>query len=263
MTHEVTYWDWDRENDNQRIEVNLDHTVTWGVHSGFTAPLEGKGWNYGGILTVNSKTHPKIPNYEIMNIPRDPGNTMAYNIGAGISKREAFSTFGIDVIYEPIWSNTWAVTDTLMVNDNDQPISPGGKTVENDFEFSNWIMRTGLGWGDNFKSFQLGLQMRTISYTLDQEDYIAVTDRQQEEYWAEWTTSWGIKLNYPDFTVRYTGRTTMGTGRPGVDTQWIRVGTWAEASVGGDFIIAPSDALTLQEARVMTHQISISVPIGK
>ena len=30
--------------------------------------------------------HPKIPNYEIMNIPRDPGTSWSYNLGVGIAR---------------------------------------------------------------------------------------------------------------------------------------------------------------------------------
>ena len=108
------------------------------------------------------------------------------------------------------------------------------------------------------------MQMRSIHYWLDQTDFIAVTERDQEEYWVEWTTTWGMSMDFDDFTVRYSGKTTMGTGRPGIDTQWLwRGGMLEDVSMGGDFIIAPSDDLTLQEARVMTHQISISLPIRR
>ncbi|MCF6238318.1 MAG: hypothetical protein L3J79_05835, partial [Candidatus Marinimicrobia bacterium] len=260
LLHEVSYR---RGWGEEQIEQNLDHTVTLGLHLGIQVPLNNDEWKYGGLFTVNHKSHPKIPNYEIMNIPRDPGNTMAYNLGVGLSKRAALTTFGVDIIYEPIWSNTWAEADTFMVNLEDQLIRPGDKTIENDFKFSNWIMRTGLGWKKDHQTFQLGLQMRTIQYTLDQQDYLAVTQRQQQEYWSEWTTTWGVTFEYPEYTIRYSGRTTTGTGRPGVDTQWIWFGGALEASVGGDYIIAPSDDLTLEAARVITHQISIAVPIGK
>ena len=263
MTHKVTYQFWGWERFDERIETNLDHTITLGMHAGFSAPLNDRGWKYGGIFTVNTKSHPKIPNYEIMNIPRDPGNTLAFNLGGGLSKRDGLNSFGIDLIYEPITSNTWAAADTYMVNSEQELIRPGDKTIENDFEFSNWVLRTGLGWQNQNRGFQLGLQMRNIHYWLDQRDYVAVTDRKQEEYWVEWTTTWGLTLEYSDFTIRYSGRTTMGTGRPGVDTQWLRFGVLEDGmSASGDFIIAPSDDLTLQEARVMTHQISISLPIG-
>ncbi len=106
--------------------------------------------------------------------------------------------------------------------------------------------------------------MRSIHYWLDQTDFISVTDREQEEYWVEWTTTWGVAMDFKDFTIRYSGKTTMGTGRPGIDTQWLwRGGMLEDVSMGGDFIIAPSDDLTLTEARVMTHQISISLPLRR
>ena len=265
MKHEVMYMEWGPEDWLERMEINLDHTLTQGLHIGQKSAVDEFGWSYGTLFTVNQKTHPKIPNYEIMNIPRDPGNTLGFNLGGGLSKINGNSTFGIDVIYEPIKSNTWAEADTFLVSEDDELIRPGDKTVENFFDFSNWILRTGLGWQKDNMSFQLGMQMRTIHYWLDQTDFVAVTERSQEEYWVEWTTTWGFSMNFEEFTIRYNGKTTMGTGRPGVDTQWWgwRGGMLETANVGGDFIIAPSDELTLQEARVMTHQISVSLPIRR
>ncbi|NQT64506.1 MAG: hypothetical protein HQ556_16205 [Candidatus Marinimicrobia bacterium] len=264
MKHEVMYRDWGIAEPFERIETNLDHTVTQGIHLAHKSPVDEFGWAYGYMLTVNQKTHPKIPNYEIMNIPRDPGTTLGYNLGGGISKVSENSTFGIDVIYEPIKSHTWAEADTHMISSEEEWIRPGDKTVENYFDFSNWVLRTGLGWKNANRTFQLGMQMRSIHYWLEQTDFIAVTERDQEEYWVEWTTTWGMAMDFDDFTIRYSGKTTMGTGRPGIDTQWIwRGGMLEDMSMGGDFIIAPSDDLTLQEARVMTHQISISLPIRR
>lgn len=263
MLHKVTYQFWGWERFDEEVETNLDHTVTWGLHTEISAPMNASGWNYGALFTANVKDHPKIPNYEIMNIPRDPGSTTAYNIGVGISKRDDHSSFGIDMIYEPIRSNTWAAADTFMISAEDQLIRPGDKTIENDFEFSNWVLRSGLGWQTEKRTFQLGMQMRTIHYWLDQVDNVLVTTRDQEEYWVEWTTTWGVTLDFSDFKVRYAGRTTMGTGRPGVDAQGIWFGGMEDGMSSGDFIIAPSDALTLEEARVVTHQLSISLPIGR
>ena len=263
MKHEVMYMDWGIAEPFERIETNLDHTVTRGLHFSHKSPVDEFGWAYGSILTVNQKTHPKIPNYEIMNIPRDPGTTLGYNFGGGISKVSGTSTFGVDIIYEPIKSHTWAEADTHMISSDDELIRPGDKTVENFFDFSNWVLRTGLGWKNANRTFQLGMQMRSIHYWLDQTDFVAVTERDQEEFWVEWTTTWGLAMDFDDFTVRYSGKTTMGTGRPGIDNPWIWRGGFMDASAGGDFIIAPSDDLTLQEARVMTHQISISLPIRR
>lgn len=262
MTHNVTYveridpWLEDRIF-STRVERNLDHSRTWGLHFGYTQPLLPSGWCIGGIITGNWKTHPKIPNYEIMNIPRDPGNSWAYNFGLGISKSSDSTSFGIDLIYEPIWSNTWAEASSKMTTRSGRIINPRAKTVENDFRFSNWLFRIGI---NNSSGFQLGWQMRLISYLLDQYNYIEGFRRKQKENWIEWTLSWGLFFNFREFQLRYFGRVIWGTGRPGV--AWSNVSTMEAADYSrADFIIAPSGALTLEDAVVFTQQISISIPV--
>lgn len=267
MTHEVTYldWNWSPEMDSwpqwfNRVETNLDRTNTWGLHLGYVQPLTDTGWRIGGILTGNVKSHPKIPNYEIQNIPRDPGNSWAYNFGVGISRSHGPATYGIDVIYEPIWSDTWAETDTAMVNIIGRPIPAGGKTVENDFRFSNALVRLGIAGEYRMGGFQIGLQVRSISYELEQYDHVQVFAREQKGSWMEWTPTWGISFDGGEFQLRYMGRTTTGTGRPGVEWNAMVRGAFDELAAA-DFIVAPSGPLTLQDARVTTHQISVSVPI--
>jgi len=251
MEHNVTYW--------TRIERNLDHSNTLGLHFGYVRPLADSGWLLGGILTGNWKSHPKIPNYDLMNIPRDPGNSSAYNLGLGLSQTKEQVTLGIDLIYEPIWSNTWADAAEPMTTLSGSVIPVGGKTVENDFRFSNKLLRIGIHRDEKRFGFQLGLQVRSIMYWLDQYDNIGESSRKQKEHWSEWTPSWSLNLNFKEFQIRYTGRATMGTGKPGV--AWSGFGRDLSFASSADFIVAPSGPLTLQDARVMTHQISIVVPI--
>ena len=109
MTHDVTYIDfiWDPVPESMtRVERNLDRTDTWGAHVRYTQPLTNTGWTIGGIATANYKSHPKIPNYEIMNIPRDPGHSWAYNLGVGVAREIGQARFGVDLIFEPINSRT-------------------------------------------------------------------------------------------------------------------------------------------------------------
>lgn len=267
MTHDVTYvdWVWDRSDSptvRTRLERNLDRTDTWGLHLGYREPLGRSGWRIGGILTGNLKSHPKIPNYEVMNIPRDPGNSWAYNFGLGLSRTEGPATFGIDLIYEPIWSDTWAEAETSVVSRSGRIIPAGGRTVENDFRFSNGLLRIGIGREEERIGFQLGLVVRQIRYWLKQHDNVQETRREQEERWMEWTPSWGLSLKFPEFDIRYVGRVTTGTGRPGVAWTGPRAAELGRAAAA-DFIVAPSGPLTLQEARVLTHQVSFSMPIGR
>ena len=263
MRHDVSYieWLWDEATQRtivtERVETNRDRTRTTGLQLGFSRPITESGWKVGGTWTVNRKTHPKIPNYEIMNIPRDPGISWAYDFGVGIAKSSGPATFGIDVVVEPIWSETWAEAAADTTNVNDDVIRKGDRTIENDFFFTNVNMRMGLAYELERVLFQAGVEVRSYAYTLDQRDHVQDTRRDQEESWMEWSPSIGAKAKFAEFEIGYAGRMTTGSGRPGV--QW--TGERADAALAADFILAPSGPLTLQDAIVITHQITVSVPI--
>ncbi len=269
-THDVFYLDsfWDPGNQQfaqrPRVEQNLDHTNIWGAHLEYTHPLGAPGWQLGWVATTNLMSHPKIPNYEIQNIPRDPGNSEAFNLGVGISKSEHASTFALDLLYEPIWSYTWADAAAPLETARGTTIPAGAKTIENRFRFSNALLRMGFAQDVEFDQatkgvgLQLGLAVRRIDYSLVQDDNVQATTRRQHEDWVEWTPTWGLSLRFPAWEVRYRGSVTHGTGRPGVRSSGgdVRV---AE-SVPGTILVAPSGPLTLTGVKVMTHQVAISFP---
>lgn len=264
MTHDVTNidWFWDDVLFEQIItrttERNLDRTNTYGLHLGYQRPLAAAGWRVGGILTANYKSHPKIPNYEVMNIPRDPGYSWAYNLGIGISREMGPARFAAEIVYEPIVSNTWAEAAEETPTASGRTLMVGAKTIENDFQFSNATFRMGVSRRGETIGLQFGLEVRSISYDLDQVDNVLETFRHQQENWMEWTPTFGFSLDFPEFQIRYTGMFTSGTGRPGV--------AWsprAEAAfdAANDVIVAPSGPLTLQDATVFTHQVVFVMPI--
>jgi len=261
MTQEIYYQTWRWETATQSIEKNLDKTRTWGVHARYTQSL-GNGWRWGGILTANYKSHPKIPNYELMNIPRDPGNSRAFNIGIGTSKTIEQANekivYAVDIIYEPIWSDTWAKATDYLVTSNGDIIPPGGKTIENDFKFSNYVIRTGFTRESDQKVFQMGLQARTISYRFQQKDNINLTSRSQRESWIEWNLYWGLTFKYSEFQIRYAGQMGFGTGRPGIESGIFGV---RAANTSADYLVAPSGPLTLDREIVLFNQITLSIPL--
>jgi hypothetical protein len=271
-THDVhyldTFWDPGRQQlaTRQRLEHNADRTNTWGLHLAYQQPISPDGWRLGWIATANRMDHPKIPNYEIMNIPRDPGNSSAFNIGLGIARTLATSTFGIDLVYEPIWSHTWADAESPIETAGGETIPKGGMTIENRFRFSNAAFRIGFDQSVPLThamagGLQLGLGVRNYHYWLDQQDHVQISKRHQEESWAEWTPTWGLTLGFPALELRYRGSVTNGTGRPGVGGPG---GGWRQleaASLSSTIIVAPSGPLTLDEVRVATHQISVSLPV--
>src|SRR5256884_5783807 len=76
------------------------------------------------------------------------------------------------VVYQPIWSTTWAEAQTPVVTVGGGTIPVGGRTVENGFHFSNALMRIGvsrevtLGPLTRTAAVQLGLAVRSVHYDL-------------------------------------------------------------------------------------------------
>jgi hypothetical protein len=272
MTHDVTYMDffWDpalrAQIPSPRLEHNPDRTNTWGLHVQYQRPLPDSGRRIGAIFTANRMSHPKIPNYEIMSIPRDPGYSSAFNLGVGLSESEGPLTFGIDAIVEPIWSHTWADAEAPTPTNGGSTIPAGAKTIENRFRFANAILRAGLSrefaldMAGSSASMQAGVQLRSISYHLDQFSHVLGTGRKQSEGWTEWTYAVGTSVRLPDLDIHYRIRVTSGTGRPGVANNGFLEADVAAAS-GRAFLLAPSGALTLDPVRVMTHQIAVALPV--
>ena len=264
MSHDVWYvdWTWVQPNANPvtRVwsELNEDRTDTWGAHIRYTQPIGESGARFGAIVTGNTKSHPKIPNYNLVNIPRDPGNSAAFNVGVGVSNAEGPARFGIELTYEPGRSHTWAYADTAT-NTPAGVIPKGGKTVDNQFRFNNWNVAFGLERENRRHGFQVGLRLRQIRYRLDQQNFLTAVRRKTREDWMEWSPSWSYVVKFPEFDVRYTGRFTA-RGWPNSPDGIFVTRAMADAPGGTDFIIGPTEAVTLPDFRVTTHRLMISIP---
>jgi hypothetical protein len=272
MGHDVTYMDffWDptlrTTVPTPRLEQNPDRTNTWGLHLQYQRPLADSGRRLGAIVTANRMSHPKIPNYEIMSIPRDPGYSSAFNVGVGLSETNGPVTLALDLVAEPIWSHTWADAEEPIQTSDGGTIPAGAKTIENRFRFANALLRAGVS--RDFKldmpgttaRMQGGIQIRSIGYHLDQYSHVVGAGRTQDERWIEWTYTWGTSVRMPELEVHYRLRMMSGTGRPGVAGNGFVTAELASSS-GRAFLLAPSGALTLDPVRVTTHQIAVSFPL--
>jgi hypothetical protein len=205
-----------------------------------------------------------------MNIPRDPGTTYGYNLGVGVGRVVGSSAFGIDVIEEPMFSNTWAdaARDTAIVGGG--TIKAGGRTVENTFRFSNVKMRVGFGHdlfvskdSGSALSAQLGLSIYSIDYRLKQTNNVQKSFRTQDEGWTEWTPSLGLRYRARDFEIHYTYRRTCGPSDcMGFGGQSFPVFAAVDAVPrSGGIIAAPSSPLTIDGGTVRAHQLGVSIPI--
>ena len=273
VTFELTdsmMWRWMPTVDE---ESHQNISKTWGGHLAYTQPIEGTSWRAGGIFTVNRKDHPKIPTYDLTAvdlperppIPRDPGNSWAFNIGGGLAYEEGPTTFAIDIVYQPAVSDTWA-DELVDVMGADSVIIPaGGHTVDNHFVFSNAHASVGLEQRFGRKwAGQLGVSMQSYSYDMDQEDHVTGIDRSLTQQWTQWTPTWGASYELNGLEIRYVGLASSASHFPFPDFAFSEDDVvWAVSApeLAGDILAPPSGRLGTPDETVVTHRIQISVPI--
>ena len=248
-----------------RVAPNADETETWGLHVGYLRPLADSTWHVGAVLTTNRINQPRVPAYDLPEVPADAARAQAYNIGAGISRSTRQLLAGFEAIYEPIWRHSWVRADEPTETRDGTPIDAGTTLLENHFRFHNTIARGGLGFavpivGEHALTFEAGGQLRAIRYRLEQQDAIQVASVASTQGWNEWTRSWGVSYRFAGAAVQYRGNLTTGASRPGFDDDRGIVsapGIDSRPCCGQPF----SFGLRFDDVRTTTHQLSFSVPI--
>jgi hypothetical protein len=282
MTHDVHYparIEWRPPNQQIPIaesqEHNHDRTGMWGAHAEYSQPLGTEGWRIGWLGTANRLSHPKIPDYrirEVITVPRDPGHTWAYNVGFGVARVNKATSFGFDVILEPMFSTTWAEALGDTLTRTGAPIEPGDHTVDNNTRFSNALIRFGIGHesylaADSSASFgfQFGLGLQSISYRLQQWDRLQETFRIQDEHWTEWSPTFGLRYRGQGFEAGYTFTLTCGAGGSCMPCPFacgddVSV-TESPTPGGGGVIASPTEALRFDGGRVTTHRFTVTMRV--
>jgi len=262
MTHDVTFLDafWDPGTQqflqSPRLVHDRDFTKRWGLQVKYERPLTASGWRIGWLATANRISQPDTPNLDLLNIPQDPGHAAGYELGVGVSRTYGPSVFGMDFVYQPIWSTTWAEAGTPAA-------TSGGDTSR--FHFSNALFRMGvsrevtLGPLTRTAALQLGLVVRSVHYNLAQRDDVDGTTRHLEESWLEWTPTWGLSLRFPELELRYRGLVTHGTDRLVTPANQFFANPAADLRPG--FFPSPGPSMTLDGVHVVTHQVSVSLPL--
>src|SRR5439155_792275 len=95
--------------------------------------LPASGLSVGG--SVRWAKLRAVDGVDLLNIPQDPGHAAAYELGVGVSRTYGPSLFGMDVVYQPIWSTAWAEAGT--------PAATLGSDTSR-FHFSNVLFRMGV-----------------------------------------------------------------------------------------------------------------------
>jgi hypothetical protein len=249
-----------------QYEHNEDRGRIWGAHTEFVTPLGTDSTRVGWLVTANRLTHPKIPNYRFSNLPRDPGTTYAFNAGAGVGRDIGGSGFGLDVVYEPMLSHTWAEAGPGATNDDGTPIPAGTKTVENRFRFSN--IKLAAGMSHEFRSavdtvtaigFELGIAVYRSTYRLRQQDNLAGTVRHQRVGWTEWGPTLGVHWRARRVRLAYSLGLTCSPGSCTIG-QGDDVTVSAPPPAPG-VIASPTANLGFAYGRTIVQKLSLAFPI--
>jgi len=251
-----------------RVEPNANQTETWGLHLAYLRPIADSTWQVGAVLTGNRITQPRLPAYDLPEVPADAGRAQAYNIGAGISRARGPFVVGLEGVYEPIWSRSWVRADETMEARDGTSIGAGTNVLENRFRFHNGIARLGLAAalpisGQHALTLETGGQLRAVRYRLEQWDAVQLEENASTQGWNEWTRSWGVSYRFAGASVQYRGNLTTGASRPGFDDTGNVVfsATGIDARPGPGFTSSVPFGLRFGGVRTTTHQLSFSVPI--
>jgi hypothetical protein len=251
-----------------RLQPNADESDTWGLHVAYLRPLADSTWRVGAVLTGNRISQPRLPDYELPEVPADAGRSQAYNVGGGVSRTSGPWTLGFDAIYEPIWSRTWVRADAATAARDGSPIDAGAKTLDSRFRFNNGIARLGFGAAvpmgkDQSLTFETGGQLRAIRYRLEQQDMVQQSSSASTQHWNEWTRSWGIGYRVAGAVMHYRGNLTTGASRPGFDDNGtiIAVAPTLDSRPLPGFGSSVPFGLRFGKVRTTMHQISFSVPL--
>ncbi len=248
------YWPAESDNSTER-----ELTRTLGLFLAGRRQV-AEGLRAGLSLTANRTWHPKIINYTLMNIPRDPGDTSAFELGAGLmfTGGGGWSKSGIEILFRPALSRTWAEAERDLTRDDGSILRKGERTVDNRFRIASWVLRLGLEDRKPPFTVQIGLEARLFRYRLEQENHITGRIRSQRETWMEWKPSFSLQYDFPAVRVSYVFGAVFGSGIPGVEL----VGTTAfTAYSDAGYLIAPSGRLTLRNAVVLIHRLQITRPL--
>jgi hypothetical protein len=248
-----------------RMEPNANETDTWGLHLAYLRPIADSVWQVGAVLTGNRITQPRLPGYDLPEVPADAGRAQAFNIGAGISRASGPFVVGLEAIYEPIWSRSWVRADEPIEARDGSSIDVDANVLENRFRFHNGIARLGLAaalpvTGGHALTLETGGQLRAVRYRLEQWDAVQVAQTASTQGWNEWTRSWGLSYRFAGASLQYRGNLTTGASRPGFDdTGNVFFAPAIDARPG--FASTVPFGLKFAGVRTTTHQISFSVPI--
>jgi len=241
--------------------VNKDENNGWWVQANYMKKIS-EPLTLAALIVADWRHHPKIPEYPLAGIPRDPGNTRALNFGFGLKWQNETTLFGIDLIYEPVDVKTWADAATEFTNWDGHIYRVGDVTQRNDYRFANRLIRSGVQIKPTkWLSLATGAQVKLYEYDYYQNDFLNHAERtgKPQRQWSETTWTGGIKIHTGKIILTYSLRLQTGTGL--LERQWL----WRWFAFDGlaefakaDFLIPPTVTLNVTPVTYYTQWLGLT-----
>jgi len=249
---------------DQRPTVdNQDITRTWFAQARYRLRLSEK-MNVGLMATGNRKEHPKIAEYPIASVPRDPGVTWAFNLGAGASwYLSPDAAFTVEGIVEPIDSKTWVAAAQDWVLADSSVLRKGEPEQHNDYSFLNYIVRFGMSiQAESWLALKFGAETRFYSFDYHHKnnisgryEYVA-----PQSSWTEVQVSGGAEVRAGDWTFEYVARVLSGEGLLKRTFGGI-VFDADDVRTANDYLMPPNRNVSMTPVMVVSHRLMARLAI--
>ncbi len=254
----------------ERVE-NKDEVNAWYLQTGLRKTINER-LTVGVRLTGNLKDHPKIPEYSVAGIPRDPGTTYAMNAGLGFSwKTSSDAVFAFEYAIEPVSSETWVEAEVERDVNGGRTILPGEKEQQNDYTFLNHVIRAGAQVPlDTWLTFRFGAAMKAYNFDYHHENFITnlTRDVESQNSWTEVTLTSGLFATIGGMTFAYQAEMLNGLGILEQSGSFFRApafdapeGNAVRSSAVADYLIPPNGNVQVRPIPVIAQRLSFTMPL--
>lgn len=270
MDYTVARWRWipspssDMQVPEPWTELNGDRSRIRKARLRYRHPIPGLGIRVGAIGAIHSRRQLGTPGFDLVNVPRDPGNSTIFEAGVGVETTATENLFGAEFTYAPGTAHGRTFAQTPSLTSTGQVRDPDGPTVDHRFRFANWRLDGGMELVQGPITFQLGLGVRRYRSSLVQDDHIHGGAHRERQAWFEWAASTGATVALGPLDIAYSGRL-VAKGLAPCPPWSFRNSCLGELETFRDteLMVAPTDAETLPDFQVVTHRIMVSVPIWR
>ena len=229
----------------------------------YSVLIPGRSVRIGAMASVWARDQSRVPRYDWVHIPRDPGTSTIGELGVGVQTVGRLMRLALEVAVAPGTAHTLLLSDSTIMRGDGTTIQPGDPILDNDFRFRNWRAGVGADVPVGRGGFQVGLGLHRYSFRLRQRDLVWGEDHDAGVSWTELVPSIGGGVGIGPVEVGYSLRLVNRGFSPCADYSYRT--SCQRVPVRYHFTgmrAAPTLPDDLPDFRLTSHQLTFSIPVG-